>query len=328
MAFKTAPRETSAPRENTVDWDKYDQYVVETAGLQEVETLPGYIAAIVDLGIQKQEDAAEVFEGSAEDEAKIIAKYPDTYFENGKDKNGNPARLKRYPRKAQQAVVLAVEFPDIIIDKGQFFGESNPQPLRMWLGGKFNIDKKNYVSHPAVLNIVNLNRQDRSLPKVLSLAANSLLYKMAVADKLIKPGQAFMPENIDQLLGKTMQFQVQIKREPSKKDASKVYLKESIKFASGLARGQVAYEPKHSFIIEFDGDNPAEYVKQLPEHVRNTIKLASNYHSSKIKQQLGDDSPAPQEEKKESNAPVLVITPAVTEPIIGNADAGDDDSPF
>ena len=44
-----------------VDYNAMNQYVVDTAGLEERETLIGVVAGIVDLGTQEQPDAEVTF---------------------------------------------------------------------------------------------------------------------------------------------------------------------------------------------------------------------------------------------------------------------------
>ena len=42
------------------------------------------------------------------------------------------------------------------------------------------------------------------------MTTNSSLYKMAVAAKIINQGDAFLPQDADKLLGKTLQFKTQV----------------------------------------------------------------------------------------------------------------------
>src|SRR5690606_20535851 len=161
--------------------------------LENRETLVGYVSMIVDLGTQEQEDAEVAFNGDEEDERKAIAEKPLTYFKDGVDPQTNkPVRLKCWPQKPVQAVAVAVDFPDIMVDKGQFFGESKPLPLRLWLGGQFYIEDGGMVlGRPTPLKYTNLDKSRAT--KVWSMAQNSLPYKMAVAAKLVKNGEAFLP---------------------------------------------------------------------------------------------------------------------------------------
>ena len=265
--------------QKTVDFDKLNEYVVETAGLQDRETLIGYVAAIVDLGTQEQPDAENVFVGSEEDERKAIAEKPMTYFKDGFDpETKKSVRLKCWPQKPVQCVAVAVDFSDILVDKGQFFGESKPLPLRLWLGGQFYIETTGMViGRPTPLK-VNKKLGDWSLDQ------KNLFYKMAVAAKQIKPGEVYKPQRISELLGKAFQFEAQVFFKESK---GKKYYTEYVKFVSGLGRGQA--EPElltKPLMIQFNKENEADAVKDLRAHVVNTIKRASNYEGSVIKGQI------------------------------------------
>lgn len=268
----------------TVDFDALNKYTVETAGLQDRETLVGYISQIVDLGTQKLPDVENVFTGTPEEEAEIIAKQPDTYFKDAFDwETKKQARFKCYPQKDQPCVAFAVDFPDIMVDKGQFFGESKPLPLRLWLGGQFYTQEDGMViGRPTPLKYTNLDKSRAT--KVWSMAQNSIPYKMAVAAKIVKNGEAFLPERIDELLGKSFQFSAQVWMKQSK---GKEYYTEYVNFVGALGRGQNdcihASVPQ---LIHFDADNSEESIKELRAHVVNTIKKATNYPGSKIEAQI------------------------------------------
>ena len=296
MSFDAYSPATSDSAKKEIDYDALNQYVVETANLQERETLVGVVAGIVDLGTQEQPDAEVVFKGDSDDEAEEIRKSPNTYFKDGFDpQTRKPARLKCWPQKPVQSVAIAVDFPDIIVDKGQFFGNSNPMPLRMWLGGTFYIEGKGMlVARPTPLKVVNIDK-DAPKPK-WSFSPLHLFYKMAVAAKLIKPGEAFLPASIDQLVGKAFQFEAQVFFKESK---GKKYYTEYIKYVGGLGRGQSADELEETFLVQFNKKNSEESLKQLRNHVINTIKNAQNYEGSAIQKQLESDSPVEKEEKSE-----------------------------
>lgn len=273
-----------ATTENTVNFDEVNKYVVETAKLYERETLVGYVAQIVDLGTQNLPDAENVFKGTPEQEAEETAKYPDTYFKDGIDPDTKQkCRLKCYPQKPQQCVAFAIDFPEIIIDKGQFFGESKPLPLRLWMGGQFYTEGAGMVvGRPTPLKVTNLDKTRKT--KVWSMAQNSLPYKMAVAAKLIKPGEAFLPQRIDELLGKSFQFSAQVWFKESK---GKEYYTEYVNFVGALGRGQKEAEHLTSpYVVQFNEQNPDDAIRELRAHVVNTIKRANNYQGSKIQAQI------------------------------------------
>lgn len=287
MGFDTYAVNTSpkAEKKSDVNWEDMNKYVVDTCQLEERETLVGYVSAIVDLGTQKLEDAEYVFEGSEEDEQKEIEKDSRVYFKDGLNpETKQPCRLKCVPQKDQQCVVMAVDFPDIILDKGQFFGESNPKPLRLWMGNQFYLPNHGMVvGRPTPLKVTNLDKTRKT--KKWSFAQNSIFYKMAVAAKLIKNGECFLPNDIDKILGEAFQFSVQVYFR--KGNDGKSYFTEYINFVGALGRGQAKPELVTSpFLVQFNKPNSPEALKELRSHVINTMKMSTNWEGSLIQKQL------------------------------------------
>lgn len=285
MAFKVVGTPSGGNTESNVDFDAINRYRVEAAGLQERETLAGYVASIIDLGVQKQPDAEVTFTGSQEEEDAICEAMPDTYFKDGIDQDTKKeVRLKCWPQKPVQCVTLAIDFPDILVDMADAHGEeSNPLPLRLYTGGQFYVPTQGMiVARPTPLRVVNLDKTRKT--KKWSLAQNNMLHKMAVAAKLIKPDEVFLPQNIDDLLGKAFQFDAQVYM---KQVGQKEYFTEYLKFASALGRGQsvadLTTEPR---LIQFDEENPDEAIIEIRQHVVNTIKLAENFKGSVIQKQI------------------------------------------
>ena len=81
-----------------------------------------------------------------------------------------------------------------------------------------------------------------------------------------------------------LQFEIQVFMKPSKNGKS--YYTEKLKYVGGLGRGQQPLSLDKTYMIEFNGDNDVEGLKQLRANVVNTIKNATNYQGSKIQQQL------------------------------------------
>lgn len=311
MAFDVeVTKNEGSSNKSTVDWAAMNQYVVDTCKLQKPKTIVGVVAGIVDLGKQEQPDAEYPFVGSAGDEAAAIAEKPDTYFKDGIDQTTKKkVRLKCWPVKPVQCVAVAVDFPRITLDKGQFFGDDSGEqkPLRMWLGDTFWIDGVgSIVARPTPLKKTNLEK-DRNKTAKWSLSQLHLFYKMAVAAEMIEPGDVFEPTRIDELIGKAFQFQVQIYMREGKD--GKEYMTEKIKFVGGLGDGQtVPDNPNEPFMIMFNRVNSEAALKNLRVHVINTIKRAENYNGSAIQNQLGEAAQAKQEPKQEDK-PEPVRTP-------------------
>lgn len=316
MSFETyGVDQKESSRSNNVDFDAINKYVVETAGLQERETIAGVVSGIIDLGTQEQPDAEMVFIGDEEDEKKAIAEFPSTYFKDGFDpETKKPVRLKCWPQKPIQCVAVAVDIPDILVDKGQFFGESKPLPLRLYLGGQFYIEGSGMVVQRPTPLKVNKKLGDWSLDQ------KHLFYKMAVAAKIIKAGEVFKPSRISELLGQAFQFEAQVFFKESK---GKSYYTEYIKYVSGLGRGQSVPElPNKPIMIQFNKENDLEAIKELRAHVVNTIKKASNYEGSAIQKQIESVRGVKQESKEQT------ATQGVQEKEEPDVDSFDETLPF
>ena len=271
-------------KKSDIDFNALNKYVVETAALQEPEVLVGVVAGIVDLGIQVQEDAEMPFVGTEQDEADAIDDKPQTYFKDGIDQvTKKPVRLKCWPQKAIQSVALAIDFPEILLDKGQFFNDKTGRelPLRLWLGGSFydNHSKQMKIARPTALKI------GKNPKGQWSFNNKHLLFKMAVASKIIAADGVFMPESIDKLIGKAFQFEAQVYMKKGKDNQE--YYTEKVAFKSGLGRGQEAPDlPTDTFVIQFNEPNDEKMLKELRSHVINTIRAAKNYDGSPIQKQL------------------------------------------
>jgi hypothetical protein len=279
MAFNTSG---VAQSDSTVDYTALNNYIVEAAGLEAQDTVNGYVSMIVDLGVQKQPDAELVFEGDEVKEREEIAANPNTYFKDGVDSNSKKkVRFKCYPQKPIQSVVLAVDFPDIILDKGQFFGKSDPKPLRLFLGGQFYTKDIGMVVGRTTPLRIRKNEQG-----AWSFDKKHLFHKMAVAGKIISADDAFLPQDIDKLLGKSFSWVVRVYNKESKGNH---YLTEQIKFGAGLSRGQKDLELTTTpYVIQFSEMNDEQALRELRIHVVNTISQAENFSGSIIEKQLLD----------------------------------------
>ena len=109
---------------------------------------------------------------------------------------------------------------------------------------------------------------------------------MAVASKIIETGEAFLPQDIDKLLGKTLQFKAQVFFNKGKD--GKQYYTEKVSFAAGLARGQTERQVDKTYLIQFNKENDPQALKELRAHVINTIEQATNYEGSVIQKQLAE----------------------------------------
>lgn len=273
MGFETYGPKGSSGGSN-VDFDALNKYVVAEAGLEEKSVLLGYVSAIVDLGIHKEADGRKEFTGSPAELKKHLKENKDNWSETEGDKT-----FVCWEGRKRQAVTIAIDFPDIIIDKGQFFKESKPLPLRLWIGGQFYTKTNGMVvGRPIFI------RENKKLGD-WSLSTNSMLYKMGEAAKLLDDKKCFPAGKIDQLLGKTFQFEAQVWFEQG--EAGKEYYNEYVRFTSAKMKGMPDLEMlTDPILIQFNKENSEEDLKMLRSYIVNTIKLAENYELSKIKKQL------------------------------------------
>lgn len=299
MAFKTTSvsTTTSASTKPTVDFDALNEFVVEQVGCQQPETLNGVIVGIIDLGNQKLPDAEYDVDSGDEDLSveELEAKYADeiaagkiSKFDFVKDWSTRPPKdvIKKFvPQKDRQCISYCVDFPDVMLDKGQFFGEkSEPKPLRLYFGGQYYHQglKKMIVQNLLPLKITNIAKDTRN-EKVWSLSTKSQLHKMAVASKIINTGEAFLPDQIDELLGKTLQFKVQI---GFNEKGDKKYYFEKMSFLGAIQRKDKPFEDVDVFLIQMDDENDPEALKQIRKHILNTMEMATNFEGSALQKQL------------------------------------------
>ena len=304
MAFKVTVSNTTSTNQDRpqVDYAALDQYVVDTAECQQPETLNGVIVGIIDLGNQKLPDAE--YDVDSGDESLTVEELTDKYateiesgkvskFDIVKDWSTRPPKevIKKFvPQKDRQCITYAVDFMDIMLDKSQFFGEkSEPKPLRLYFGGSFynTHSKKMIVQNLLPLKIANIAKDPKN-DKVWSLNPKSQLHKMAVASKLINTGDAFLPDNIDELLGKTLQFKVQI---GFNEKGDKKYYFEKMSFLGSIQKKDKPFENVETFLIEMDSENDPEALKNLRKHIISTQEMATNFEGSVLQKQLLETRP-------------------------------------
>lgn len=335
MAFKvTGSNTTTTSTKPTVDFDALNDFVVEQVGCQQPETLNGVVVGIIDLGNQKLPDAEYNVDSGDEDLSveELEAKYADeiaagkiSKFDFVKDWSTRPPKdvIKKFvPQKDRQCISYCVDFPDVMLDKGQFFGESSePKPLRLYFGGQYYHQglKKMIVQNLLPLKLSNIAKDTRN-EKLWSLNPKSQLHKMAVASKIINTGEAFLPDQIDELLGKTLQFKVQI---GFNEKGDKKYYFEKMSFLGAIQRKDKPFEDVETFLIQMDDDNDPEALKQIRKHLLNTMEMATNFEGSALQKQLLEVRPqsfggtsSPSVVKKE--------TPKAVEPVASESNDDDD----
>ena len=338
MAFKVTVSNTTSTNQDRpqVNYAALDQYVVDTAECQQPETLNGVIVGIVDLGNQRLPDAE--YDVDSGDESLTVEELTEKYateiesgkvskFDIVKDWSTRPPKevIKKFvPQKDRQCITYAVDFMDIMLDKSQFFGEkSEPKPLRLYFGGSFynTHSKKMIVQNLLPLKITNIAK-DPKTQKLWSLSPKSQLHKMAVAAKLINTGDAFLPDNIDELLGKTLQFKVQI---GFNEKGDKKYYFEKISFIGALQRKDKPFEDVETFLIQMDEPNDPEALKNIRKHLLNTMELSTNFEGSALQKQLLEVRPNSFKDSTGSSPSVVKKETPVKEVVSNNDNNSDED---
>lgn len=274
MGFEARGNNTNIDDAPRVDYKAMNKYMVETCGLEKEKTVVGIVSGIVDLGLQQQEDAMVEYNGTEEQEREETASKPQTYFETIGGK-----RYKRWPQKPQYAVAITVDFPGIIVDKGQFYDNSNPAPLRICLNGQFWRKELGVMGLGRIFTLT-LRKNDKTHDK-WSLLPNNTLYKMAVGSGIIEQGEAFLPKDIDNLLGKALLFKARVWFNGE-------YYSEKITYAAGLVEGMPVPEYDESLLysVGFMSDNDDKSIKFLTNPIINTMKMSSEWEGSKVQEQI------------------------------------------
>ena len=269
-----------------VDWDARAKYIVDTVGTQKkAKAMIGIISGVIDLGLQAQEDAKMEWKGDEASEAEELAKNPEQYFETLPNDKGVPTRYKRWKVKPCQQVALTVDFPNVMLNQGQFFGDEDAKehPLRMLLNGEFYIkDIGKVVGKP--YNIKENRNDDGSW----SFKSNTQLHKLAAATDVLDEKGRFKPHMIGKLLGKAALFEVHVHLQEGKD--GKQYLNEKVKLSGQVPDMMVPMipelAPEYIYGVNFKGVQDPKILKQLRQSVINTMKLAQNFEGSDIQKAL------------------------------------------
>ena len=340
MAFKvntSGNSNTNNSNSVTVNYKEMEDYVIKTVECEQPETLNGVIVGIVDLGNQAIKDSEYDVDKGDENLTieELTEKYSDKLVENfegdaqfGKitkfdlsyDNKSKTKVIKKFVKqKPQQCVTYIVDFPETLVDKAQFFGdESNPLPLRLYAGGNFfnTYQKKELIQNPMPLKWSNIN-SDKSGKPIFSLALTSQLHKMAVASKIVKTGEAFEPHRVDELLGKTLQFKVQVGRN------DKGYYFEKLGFVGAIQKKDVPFDNVQTFMVQFGEENDVEVLKQLRRHVYNTMSNALNFSGDIIEKQAMEVKP--QFFKDVTGSPAVVKKETPVKEVVSNNDNNSDE---
>jgi hypothetical protein len=291
----TTTNQTETKERKVVDWNAMNEHVVEAAGTAtKTRSIPGVISGVYDLGEQKLEDAAipvtddkfkqafPEFDGSQEQQDAVIAKYANRT--NVRFEKVDNKLCLRYVQNPVQQVAVSVDFPQILVDKGQFFGNSKPLPLRLLYNGEFTTpgDKTKIVGRP--FNLRDTKHDLGNNKSVWAFAKNNGLHKFAAAAELLDENGLFNKERVGELIGKVVQFQVRVWMKPAK-TGDKKFFTEEISLVGIVPEGVAIPEVPEGLLhmVNLHGENDAEAVKQMRVAIKNTMKRALNYDTSSLK---------------------------------------------
>lgn len=268
----------------SVDWTAYNNHIAETVqevtGCDEgsVSAAIGVISGIVDYGKHQDPERVEPMDSGDEN----TKEWKQRQVSNGKatvDEDGN----FRFQAPARREVGFFVDFPSIIVDKGQFFGDSNPAPYRVLLGNVFK-------GEPAQKTKIEGYTNDRN---IWIFGDKNRATKLAKAAKLKDLKDGFAQERLLELIGTAITFNVEVFIN------SAGFLQEKVTNPTPVMAGVPLPELNEDlqFYVGFNEDDQDEYLKVLTKPVKEYIKSALDYDAhtlpngkemsaSKIKRQL------------------------------------------
>jgi len=281
----------SNPETANVDFDALSKHIVEAVGCADKpEALIGIVSGVIDLGLQAQDDAKMEWKGTdaekAEVEAKAARGESKEYFEvvpHGQ--NNVPTLCKRWPVKAQRCTAVTVDFPDTLVNKGQFFDENKvgeELPFRALLNNEFGLKGVGkVVGKPYSL------REQRNDDGTWGFKNNTILFKLAQATNQLDAQGNFKPAMLGNLIGEAAMFNVHVYLN---EHGGKNYLNEKLAFNGPVPKAMQKMIPvldeKHMYVVNFTGEQDLEVLKNLRASVINTMKMAEDFEGSDVQKAL------------------------------------------
>lgn len=305
-----------------VDWDAFNRHVEEKIlGATDNGSSTNqvcFISGIVDTGIQPsanpytEYDLADPIKDKVnyEKQERLLAKD----FGCIKDEEKGKFYI---PKKPSDSILMFVDFPDIMIDYGKFFGEgSELKPYRTLLLGEWD-----RVAQVATLNPDKTNGYYHT----------SVIYKVAKAAGLFKDK---LPADFDlgKLLGAVFTVDITVKRGGNEGQ----FL--NVRVNNVASKHKAIPVPEHNVVpfgISMDGGNDEEALKQiyLKSAVIKRLEMAQGWESSGLKKEidalLAKDSNQQSEQKEPtSDQPEPEEKQEETSPEGVDDNFFDDDIPF
>ena len=285
---------TSTATKSTVDYEAMNKEVIDILGTQKKgKVIMGFPSGYIDLGNQprpdfeqlRDENSADQNKAIAESGAKVVTK---DLYDNGKMHRG--VEVFCNPRTPAKAFTLCVDFPQYEVDKGKFFGESQPAPLRLYMGGDWMVaDPDDAARKMRIIQGQMYMTENTNNPQnQWALGTTTTISKMCVAAGLGDDNGLVSKDDITGVLGQPMMFNVQVWNKPAKNDASKSYYTESIKFVGEVPEGLPLIEFNEDLIhgVNFNQPNDPAMLNQVRFNAKNTMKLATDWDTSVIKKEI------------------------------------------
>lgn len=309
----------------TVDWKEYNNHIAnavkDAVGIEEgsPEVVIGYISGVVDLGIHQDPEVEEQYQQVGADNEKSNA-FRKKLVEAGtgelfiQEHEGREVEMIRYTPKPAREVVYFIDFPEIVVDKGQFFGDSNPAPYRIMWGGVF----KGKPARP--VKVTGYPKDGKWM-----CGNGSFHVKMAKAAGVnVKDG--FAQDQILDLIGKPVAVSLEVYVN------DQGFLQEKMSNPTKPARGVAIPEYDDSLLFYvgmYDAKNSDQDIKFLPKVLKEYIAEASNFEGSALQKQLDKldeskvDSKEGKPDEEEENTP-----PTTSEGESSEEGDSDKDFPF
>lgn len=343
---------------SNINFEGLTAHVIEAVGCSEKpESMVGVISGVIDLGLQAQEDAKMKWSGTEAEEAEVLekerektGKEPLQYFEDIKDqKTGAMQRFKRWPVKPQRCVAVTVDFPDTLVNRGQFFDEAGvgeDLPYRGLLNNEFFIKGVGKV-----VGKPYSTREQKNDDGSWSLKNNTILFKMGQATSQLDEKGNFKPNYLGNLIGEAVMVNVHVYANDYD---GKQYLNEKLSFGGPvpkvLQKSIPVLDDRFQYMVNFKGPQDEQALKELRQSVINTMTLAEDFIGSDVEKALiaigkvkegeaaenqkkaglkrddegGEQRQAPQSAPRHQQAPKEKVEPQPTM----DFDAFDDDIPF
>jgi len=301
---------------SNVDWKAYNKHLAEAIDEAtdngENKNLVCIISALIDSGMQKPDD--EFTEYKWEDDErqnKLLEADFGCYVEEDKF---------YIPNRATDSVIIAVDFPDVMVDYGKYFndGESDIKPYRHLLAGQWM----------GIAGITTL------APKSDGYGTLTRITKLGKATGLVKGSKAPSDFALGDLLGKVFTMDLGYVWADNKKDKENPHL--NINTGEPSSKHKSIPTPDYDLEplgISMDGGNTDEELNQLSVSVIKRLELAEGWEESELRKELikigkvmGEGGSPPKEDKKEEEESPKKSTKKTTPKKV--VEEEDEDDPF